>query len=74
MKQTFVISRSSAPARDARWRAAACDLDMTLNKKGGAIAADAVYTNTPTQPQYAQAHGLCIARGKRNTHGVRTNG
>ncbi|WP_300067863.1 hypothetical protein [uncultured Ruegeria sp.] len=47
---------------------------MTLNKKGGAIAADAVYTNTPTQPQYAQAHGLCIARGKRNTHGVRTNG
>ncbi|EEE37603.1 hypothetical protein RKLH11_1439 [Rhodobacteraceae bacterium KLH11] len=44
------------------------------NKKAGAGMADAVYTNAPTQPQYAQASGLCIARGKRNTHGVRTNG
>ncbi|SDW20063.1 hypothetical protein SAMN05444358_101199 [Ruegeria halocynthiae] len=42
--------------------------------KGGAMAADAVYTNAPTQPHYAQASGLSIARGKRNTHGVRTNG
>ncbi|MCG7519110.1 hypothetical protein [Ruegeria sp. Ofav3-42] len=47
---------------------------MRLNEKGGAWAADAVYTCVPTQPQFAQAHGLSFARGKRNTHGVRTNG
>ncbi|WP_120635898.1 hypothetical protein [Ruegeria sp. EL01] len=74
MMQTVVISHSHALTRDTRWRVDVCDLHMKLNKKGGTIAADAVYTNAPTQPQYAQAHGLCIARGKRNTHGVRTNG
>ncbi len=50
------------------------ELRVKRNNKGGATAADAVYTNAPTQPQFAQAHGLCNARGKRNTHGVRTNG
>ncbi len=50
------------------------EMRKNLNKKGGVWAADAVYTNAPTQPLFAQAHGLRIARGKRNTHGVRTNG
>ena len=44
------------------------------NKKGGATPVDAVYTNAPTQPLNAQAYGLDYAGGKRNTHGVRTNG
>ncbi len=44
------------------------------NNKGGVSAADAVYTNAPTQPQFAQANGLRNLHGKRNTHGVRTNG
>ncbi len=50
------------------------EMRVERNKKGGAVAAYAVYTNAPTQPLNAQASGLCIARGKRNTHGVRTNG
>ncbi|SMO50226.1 hypothetical protein SAMN06265380_1011156 [Ruegeria faecimaris] len=49
-------------------------LPMKRNKKGGVEAADAVYTNAPTQTHFTQAHGLSISCGKRNTHGVRTNG
>ena len=71
MNQTCFISQTNATAER---QLAAFDLRMKLKKKGGAMAADAVYTNAPTQPQFAQASGLCIARGKRNTHGVRTNG
>ncbi|SLN18124.1 hypothetical protein RUM8411_00575 [Ruegeria meonggei] len=67
MNQIRFISQTSA-------RCDASDLRMERKKKGGVAAVDAVYTNAPTQPQIAQAHGLCIARGKRNTHGVRTNG
>ncbi|UAB89774.1 hypothetical protein I5192_03555 [Ruegeria sp. SCSIO 43209] len=56
------------------WQIAAPDLRVKLKIKGGVQTADAVYTNAPTQPQIAQASGLCIARGNQNTHGVRTNG
>ncbi len=72
MTQTFFISQIGASGA-GRQLAAPC-LRVKPNIKGGAMAADAVYTNAPTQPQFAQASGLCIARGKRNTHGVRTNG
>ena len=68
MNQTCFISLRRAcdtPGQEMR---------VKRNKKGGAGAADAVYTNAPTQPQFAQAHGLSIVCGKRNTHGVRTNG
>ncbi len=63
MSQTCFISRTGAP-----------DLRLKPKKKGGVAAAYAVYTNAPTQPQFAQAHGLCITRGQQKTHGVRTNG
>lgn len=68
MNQTCSISLLGACDTATR------ELRVERNKKGGAMTADAVYTNAPTQPQNAQATGLCIARGKRNTHGVRTNG
>ncbi len=71
MNQTCFIPQANATAG---WQYAAADLCVKPKIKGGVMAADAVYTNAPTQPQFAQAHGLCIARGKRNTHGVRTNG
>ncbi len=71
MNQTCFISKAKAAAG---WQFAAPDLCVKPKIKGGAMAADAVYTNAPTQPQFAQAQGLCFARGKRNTHGVRTNG
>ncbi|WP_170769276.1 hypothetical protein [Ruegeria lacuscaerulensis] len=71
MNQTVFISQAGA---SAGWQIAAPELRVKFNNKGGAMAADAVYTNAPTQPQNAQAYGLRIARGKRNTHGVRTNG
>ena len=64
----------SQPDVAAGWQMAAPELRVNLKIKGGAMTADAVYTNAPTQPQNAQASGLCITRGKRNTHGVRTNG
>ena len=72
MNQACFISLGDA--RAVLSGAGATEMRMKLNKKGGAMAADAVYTNAPTQPLVAQAYGLCIARGKRNTHGVRTNG
>ena len=71
MNQTCHISQTSLVAG---WQMAARALSVKSKIKGGAMATDAVYTNAPTQPQIAQASGLCIARGKRNTHGVRTNG
>ncbi len=71
MNQNRFISQAKATAG---WQFAALDLCVKLKIKGSAEAADAVYTNAPTQSLFAQASGLCIARGKRNTHGVRTNG
>ena len=71
MNQSSFISQANSTAG---WQYAAPDLYVKPKIKGGAMAAYAVYTNAPTQPQFAQAHGLCITRGKRNTHGVRTNG
>lgn len=47
---------------------------MEPNNKGGVAAADAVYTNAPTQPQDLLVFGQSMKRGKRNTYGVRTNG
>ena len=71
MNQTGFISQAGVEiARQLATR----DLCVQPKIKGGVKTADAVYTNAPTQPQNAQASGLCIARGKRNTHGVRTNG
>ncbi len=72
MNQTCFISLTGASG--AGRQIAAPGLRVNLNNKGGAMAADAVYTNAPTQPRFAQASGLCIMRGKQNTHGVRTNG
>lgn len=71
MNQNSFISQANAAAGR---QIAAPDLCVKPKIKGGVMAAYAVYTNAPTQPQFAQAQGLCIARGKRNTHGVRTNG
>ncbi len=71
MNLTCFIPQTSS---GAGWHMAAPDLHVKSKIKGGVMAADAVYTNAPTQPLFAQASGLCIARGKRNTHGVRTNG
>ncbi len=71
MTPTRFISPTNAAAE---WQLTAPELCVKPKIKGGAMTADAVYTNAPTQPQIAQASGLCIARGKRNTHGVRTNG
>jgi hypothetical protein len=71
MNQNCFISQGKATAG---WQYAAPDLCVKLKIKGGAMATDAVYTNAPTQPHFAQASGLRIARVKRNTHGVRTNG
>ncbi len=71
MIQTGFISHLSAAGFGPD---VAQNLRVKPKKKGSARGTDAVYTNAPTQPQYAQAHSLCIARGKRNTHGVRTNG
>ncbi len=54
------------------------EVPAKLNNKGGIWAVDAVYTNSPTQLQDMRAFGRsATARGncgKRNTHGVRTNG
>ena len=72
MNQTCFITQ--AGALGAGRQMAAPGLRVKIKKKGGAMMADAVYTNAPTQPLNAQAPGLCITRGKRNTHGVRTNG
>ncbi len=72
MNQTCFISR--ADRGEAGWQFAASDLYVEPTIKGGVMAVDAVYTNAPTQPQIAQASGLCITRGKRKYHGVRTNG
>ena len=72
MNQTRFISRLETDA--AIGSTVSGEMRMRLNEKGGVWAADAVYTCVPTQPQFAQAHGLSFARGKRNTHGVRTNG
>ncbi|KIC42090.1 hypothetical protein RA27_01405 [Ruegeria sp. ANG-R] len=71
MSRTCVISQTGA---GAGWQIAAPEMRVKPKIKGGVTTADAVYTNAPTQPQFAQAYGLSIARGKRNTHGVRTNG
>ncbi len=68
MNQTCFIPRSGPCDSVAR------EMRVERNKKGGVMAAYAVYTNAPTQPQYAQAFGPSNTRGKRNTHGVRTNG
>ncbi|CUJ86997.1 hypothetical protein RUE5091_00544 [Ruegeria denitrificans] len=68
MNQTSFISPLSADS------SAAVKMRVRRNNKGGESAADAVYTNAPTQTQFAQADGLRNTRGKRNTHGVRTNG
>ena len=72
MNRAAVISR--ADPRAVPMGIVAREMREELNKKGGAMTADAVYTNAPTQPLNAQAPGLCITRGQRNTHGVRTNG
>ena len=71
MNESSFISQASAVVG---WHLTAPEMCVKRKKKGGAMAADTVYTNAPTQPQFAQASGLCIAREKRNTHGVRTNG
>ncbi|UWR01777.1 hypothetical protein K3740_11945 [Ruegeria conchae] len=71
MNQTRFISQTNTVPG---WQIGAPELRVKSKIKGGVMTADAVYTNAPTQPQIAQATGLCIARGKRNTHGVRTNG
>ncbi len=68
MKQTCFISLLGACNK------VAVKMRVRRKNKGGVSAADAVYTNAPTQPQFAQANGLRNLRGKRNTHGVRTNG
>ncbi len=71
MNQNLFISHARAAAL---WQVPASELRLKRKNKGGAMAVDAVYTNAPTQPRNAQASGLCVTRGKRNTHGVRTNG
>lgn len=72
MNQTCLISRFTASS--ATCGAGGEEMRARHNEKGSAKAVDAVYTYPPTQPLNAQALGLSIARGKRNTHGVRTNG
>ncbi len=71
MSSNFFILHSGAVAGR---QIAALEMRVDPKIKGGVAASDAVYTNAPTQPQIAQASGLCIARGQQNTHGVRTNG
>lgn len=68
MNQTCLISRLTPRTAGVE------EMRVRRNEKGSAKAVDAVYTYPPTQSLYAQALGLSIARGKRNTHGVRTNG
>ncbi|WP_170409248.1 hypothetical protein [Ruegeria atlantica] len=72
MNQTRFISLSDT--NTATCGAGITELRRKRNEKGSAKAVDAIYTYAPTKPQYAQALGLNITRGKRNTHGVRTNG
>ncbi len=68
MNQSCFISPTSAAAIR---QVTARDVNVEPKKKGGARAADAVYTYAPTQPLPRDYRD---AGGKRNTHGVRTNG